>query len=519
MPRLVTAALLALALLPAAAEAAPSPNDAYAGATPVSTTTGLNTSNADATLEPGEDPGAAATESTVWFVFTPASSGTAIIDTCQSPAHFDTVVALYGGAAPTAANRVLENDEGCAPSEPDVNGSRIRFRATAGTAYRFRVGMFAGATPGPFKLRVALVPRPANDDFAGAKPFPEEGGQASGLLFDTTGATKEPGEPAHAGQPGGASLWYTLTPIATRTYTVECASDADGVNLIAVYTGASLNALTPVASSRGCITQFTGVAGTTYHVAIDGNTLGVPTPVTTTDTGVVSRFASGAEMTGPGDFGGVEVGRIGTTHTFTLADQNFRPGFVNAAPRLSGPAADDYLLSTTCSTTTVLDSSTTCVVKLRLAPEATGTRTATLTVPVTVDGITDIPLTAALTGTGTTPTGGPQGDAGPKGDSGTPGPKGDGGTAGAAGAPGEKGAKGKDGEDAKVTCKAGEPTGKKAKRKSVKVTCKVKDARSVVVRRRGRVVARSLSFRARPGRYRVTVRTAKGVTRTTVAVR
>jgi hypothetical protein len=52
------------------------------------------------------------------------------------------------------------------------------------------------------------------------------------------------------------------------------------------------------------------------------------------------------------------------------------------------------------------------------------------------------------------------------------------------------------------------------------VTCKVKQAaRAVVVRRGGRVVARSLAFRARRGRYRVTVRTAKGVTRTTVVVR
>ncbi len=76
--------------------------------------------------------------------------------------------------------------------------------------------------------------RPANDNFADAE-------ELSGLLPLTQAgsnvdATKEPGEPDHAGGAGGSSVWYRWTAAASGPVTIDtCASDFD--TLLGVYTG------------------------------------------------------------------------------------------------------------------------------------------------------------------------------------------------------------------------------------------------------------------------------------------
>lgn len=47
---------------------------------------------------------------------------------------------------------------------------------------------------------------PANDSFGRAQPIPSIGGRVFG---STTAAGKEPGEPDHADNPGGKSIWFT----------------------------------------------------------------------------------------------------------------------------------------------------------------------------------------------------------------------------------------------------------------------------------------------------------------------
>jgi len=115
----------------------------------------------------------------------------------------------------------------------------------------------------------------ANDNFANATSF---GMLASNVTAngDNVFATKEPGEPSHAGNPGGHSVWFTFTPAMTSPIAID--THLSGFpTLLAVYTGTSVSALTQVAAnvtdgSAGNTSglTFPAVAGTTYYVALDG---------------------------------------------------------------------------------------------------------------------------------------------------------------------------------------------------------------------------------------------------------
>lgn len=114
---------------------------------------------------------------------------------------------------------------------------------------------------------------PVNDQFANAvvvthSPF-------TATEFNTC-ATKQSGEPNHAGNAGGHSIWYTWTPDSNHTAVITTRKSNFNTTL-AVYTGNAVNTLTPVASNNdisGSVNQslvsFPAVAGTTYRIAVDG---------------------------------------------------------------------------------------------------------------------------------------------------------------------------------------------------------------------------------------------------------
>ena len=87
---------------------------------------------------------------------------------------------------------------------------------------------------------------PANNNFSAAQTI-------SGAQGTTTGtnarATKETGEPNHAGNAGGASIWYNWTAPANGSVTIDTVGSTLD-SLLAVYTGSSVNALTSVASDH-----------------------------------------------------------------------------------------------------------------------------------------------------------------------------------------------------------------------------------------------------------------------------
>jgi hypothetical protein len=248
------------------------PNDDFGKAQPLGGTLPAQwqlASNRFATKQLGEpDHAGGAGGSSVWFKWTAPRSGTVSVDTCDS--GFDTLLAVYTGAKLGSLSEVASNDEGggsCAPR------SKLSFAAVANTTYRIAVDG-KGGVQGPLELHIDGAPK--NDDFDRAELVPgslDWYWPGSSVL-----ATKESGEPNHAGDPGGHSVWYSWTPSKNRTVELEACSHSFDP-LLGVYTGSAVNGLTPVASSdagsgecdEGRSIRFTAQAGTTYHLAIDGS--------------------------------------------------------------------------------------------------------------------------------------------------------------------------------------------------------------------------------------------------------
>jgi hypothetical protein len=119
---------------------------------------------------------------------------------------------------------------------------------------------------------VALAAPPPNDAFASAEEVSGRVTTVDGLNKD---ATKEADEPNHAGEPGGASIWYRWTAPADGDAVVStCESSFD--TLLAVYTGDSLASLAHLASNNdSCGLQsevsFAATEGVTYRIAVDGD--------------------------------------------------------------------------------------------------------------------------------------------------------------------------------------------------------------------------------------------------------
>ncbi len=224
----------------------------------------INASNQNATKEFGEPSHAGnAGGASVWYEWTPAASGSVTIDTIGS--NFDTLLAVYTGAAVNALTPVASNNDILNPTDLQ---SRVTFSAVAGTSYKIAVDG-AGGAQGLYNLTFTV---PSNDPLAFAQVIT---GTTGTLVVDTTCATKETSEPNHAGNPGGASVWYEWTAPASGSFVFSTAGSSFDT-LLAVYTGTGYP-LTPVASndndgalptSRVALPAVT--AGTTYTIALDG---------------------------------------------------------------------------------------------------------------------------------------------------------------------------------------------------------------------------------------------------------
>lgn len=138
-----------------------------------------------------------------------------------------------------------------------------------------------GDGPGEMGDQLQLVEPfrpPENDDRADAEPItddPDAHRQVGSTGGPTFGADKEAGEPAHAGNAGGASVWYRFT--AARPGEAQFDTSGSSYNtLLAAYTYAG-NDPTEVAASddasglgqQSSIT-FDLAAGQEYWIAVDG---------------------------------------------------------------------------------------------------------------------------------------------------------------------------------------------------------------------------------------------------------
>ena len=222
----------------------------------------------------------------VWWYWVAPSNGTYALDTVGSLT--DTLLAVYTGTTISTLALVGEDD-----NRSDGGASLVKFVAIGGRTYRFAVDGYAG-TNGVSEGAIVLNLNPAlvlNDNFADRVTL---GGQTNQVSGFSLGASKELGEPNHGGNAGGRSLWWTWTAHITGPVLVTTLTSTFDTTL-AVYTGTNLTTLTLVAendepslaeasalisvlfpgavgqaSLNGGTLLFTGVAGQTYQIAVDG---------------------------------------------------------------------------------------------------------------------------------------------------------------------------------------------------------------------------------------------------------
>lgn len=272
---------VALTGLTAANAAAPA-NDSWAGATIV-TSTGVAYlgDNSEATKEGGEPNHALNSGGrSVWYKYTATADGYITVYTTSS--SFDTTLAVYKGFS--LANLYLL--AACDDLIPVTNTrSRVTVATRTGDVYYIAVdGHNEGGTvaSGGLVVEFEVGTVASNDSFANAISLNGNGGEQS---TSNVNATKEAGEPNHAGELGGRSLWYKFSaPVgATKSYTFSLrgSTTQGGLNplytVMAVYTGASVNALTPVVSDGGYSrVTFIPMPGITYYIAFDTKTYAEP---------------------------------------------------------------------------------------------------------------------------------------------------------------------------------------------------------------------------------------------------
>lgn len=127
------------------------------------------------------------------------------------------------------------------------------------------------ATP---RLNLLAAATPSNDMFANRTAL--SGNSGTDATENNVLATKEAGEPNHAGNPGGKSVWWKWVAPASGQVSLDTHGSSYST-LLAVYTGSSVSGLSPVASNitdgspnntSGLL--FQAVAGTEYEIAVDG---------------------------------------------------------------------------------------------------------------------------------------------------------------------------------------------------------------------------------------------------------
>ncbi len=209
----------------------------------------------------------------VWFRWVAASNALVQFSTLGS--KFDTLLAVYtwpgsGPLIPTASN--------------DNNWDKtsfVSFDAVAGTTYYVAVDGYDGSS-GDIVLNWGLVSsappaRPVNDDFAYGWVVEGSKGYVTGT---SVGATRESFETGHAGNMGGASIWYRWTAPTNDTMVFDCTGSTFN-SLLAVYIWPDHNASliqvgreTAAAYAYPRVVTFSAIAGTLYYIAVDGYNAG-----------------------------------------------------------------------------------------------------------------------------------------------------------------------------------------------------------------------------------------------------
>lgn len=305
-------ALAAALCAPAAFAQSQPANDNFANAIPLtSTNLTVVASNDYATKEPGEpDHAGNSGGKSVWWTWQAPVTGYVTLSTQGSVSSYanwplDTLLAVYVGNSVSTLTEVASNDEDPAT----YYTSRLGFVATAGTLYRIAVDGYSYDTPedadsGTIQLSLTVSGLAPNDNFAQAI-------ELTGTNLTVTGnndaASKEPGEPYHAWNAGGKSVWWSWRAPATgfvNFSTQGSLSSQFGGSLdalLAVYRGDSVSNLTPIAaaSGTGANATFRVDAGKLYRIAVDGYSYDTPSDADSGNITLTLLFRPGLPLAPP----------------------------------------------------------------------------------------------------------------------------------------------------------------------------------------------------------------------------
>jgi Ca2+-binding RTX toxin-like protein len=249
--RVLRLVLVASALsFPVEALAAAPPNDAFADAIDLGSSTGVvfEGTNVAATKETGEpDHAGNAGGRSVWFTWTAPVDGSVPHVAIVTQGAFDTLLGVYTGAAVDSLTEVASNDD------DGVGRSSVSFPTSAGTTYRIAVDGFAGKAG---RFSVAATPSPSNDNFGEAIALSGASGARKGDILH--GATIELGELFFV-EP--ATIWYSWQPPADGTYKLSTIGSSRVDTVLAVFEGSSVESLTLLAVNdddpdRGCCSSW-----------------------------------------------------------------------------------------------------------------------------------------------------------------------------------------------------------------------------------------------------------------------
>ena len=134
----------------------------------------------------------------------------------------------------------------------------------------------AGNISSPVGIQVVyIVQGPPNDFFINAIALINNPGT---VRADTTGATKELGEPNHAGNAGGKSVWWSFSTNVDGVLTLSTTNSTFDT-LLGLYTGPDITHLATIACNDDAYVGAPGgfslinqavKAGQTYYIAVDG---------------------------------------------------------------------------------------------------------------------------------------------------------------------------------------------------------------------------------------------------------
>src|SRR6266567_4872843 len=125
---------------------------------------------------------------------------------------------------------------------------RLRFNVSVGNSLLAPLGIFAWLSLAPANGNA----QPVNDNWANAQTL---SGVWASATNDNSSATREPGEPSHAGFPATNSIWYKWTAPSDGEVTVDTIGSGFGQLLpifdtvLAVYDGTNVTTLRQVAAN------------------------------------------------------------------------------------------------------------------------------------------------------------------------------------------------------------------------------------------------------------------------------